>query len=170
MLVGVAGGGLAAAAGMPAGWVSGAMFAVAGATLAGFESALPEKGGPVLLALLWIGLGGAADPRTLGLVGTFPVSFLIFAASVAATVGLTALFLARIAGWDRSTGFFASIPGALSFTLAAASETRADIRRVAVNQAVRLAAVVALAPIAFLLKGQSPVPVASFAAGVSRLS
>lgn len=152
------GGALCAMLGLPAGWVAGAMFSVAAATLLGFESVLPKTIGPPLLVLLGIGLGSAATPETLRILASAPISFTLLGITVLAVTAATYAFLHWRAGWDRPTAFFAAFPGALSVVLAAADETNADIRRVAVGQSMRVVALVALAPAGALLGTTAAAP------------
>jgi membrane AbrB-like protein len=68
------------------------------------------------------------------------------AASVVGTMAGGALFLTRVGGWSVETAFYASAPGAFSTVLAMAEETRADLRKVAFAQTLRLFLLVAALP------------------------
>src|SRR5262249_10566121 len=74
-------------------------------------------------------------------------------------------FLQRVAGWDRATAFFAGIPGALSYVMMMASESRAELGKVAIAQSIRLFLLVAFLPSLVLAvepaqKPVSPLPAA----------
>ncbi|MCB1489604.1 MAG: AbrB family transcriptional regulator [Bauldia sp.] len=146
MLVAALGGGLATLAGMPASWLSGAMVAVTAASLAGWDTRLPL---PIVeLAFLLIGtaLGSGVTPELLNGALAWPLSLLGLATTVAACIVAVRVFLVRVAGWDRDTAFFSAVPGALSFVLALASETSADMRKVAASQSIRIFLLVAVLP------------------------
>ena len=55
-------------------------------------------------------------------------------------------FLVHVSGWDRETAFYAAVPGALSYVIAVAATTSADIRKVAVSQSIRIFLLVAALP------------------------
>ena len=60
--------------GMPAGFLSGAILAVAGAALAGRPMLIPTPLMRVLLVLIGISLGSVVTPATLHGMATYPLS------------------------------------------------------------------------------------------------
>jgi membrane AbrB-like protein len=80
--------------------------------------------------------------------------------SVVAVVLSVQFYLVRVAGWDRSTAFFASLPGALSYVVAAATASGADLRRVVVGQSIRLFLLVAAIPALISSIEPAAVPIA----------
>ena len=75
---------------------------------------------------------------------------------VAVTFGVRS-FLVHVSGWDRETAFFAAVPGALSYVIAVAATTGADIRKVAVSQSIRIFLLVAALPaIVIAIEGGPP--------------
>ena len=141
-----AGGALGAYAGVPAGWLSGAMAACAVLTASGRGAHVAPLLRVVALAFAGMALGSSVTPQMLAAFGRYPVSLAMMALSVGAGVALCALFVHRVGGWDRPTALFAAIPGALSFVLALAPGAKADVARVSLAQLARLFALVALAP------------------------
>ncbi|WP_421725286.1 AbrB family transcriptional regulator [Bauldia sp.] len=144
--IATAGGALATLAGLPASWLSGSMAAVTVITIAGFDSQLPVRVIDVAFLLLGTALGAGVTPELLANAAAWPVSLAILAVTVIVGIAAVRAFLVRIAGWDRETAFFASIPGALSYVLAIASETNADMRKVATAQSIRVFLLVAALP------------------------
>ena len=60
----------------------------------------------------------------------------------------TYFYQRHIAGWDKPTSYFASIPGALSFVIALTGDyPRADLSRVAISQSLRVFILIAILPL-----------------------
>ena len=131
------GGTLASLLGLPVAWLLGGTIFVAAFVLLGQRADLPSPLRDMAFFLLGIQAGSGVTPAVLEQLVLWPASFAIQMIGVVGVVGLTYLFLSRL-GWDRETALFASIPGALSFVLAAANDTRADMTRIIVVQCVRL--------------------------------
>lgn len=153
--IAAAGGGLATLAGMPASWLSGSMIAVTIASLAGLNTRPPVRLIEVVFLLIGAALGSGVTPELVRGVLAWPLSLAgLVVAIVACVVGVRA-FLMRVAGWDRQTAFFSALPGALSYVLALASETNADIRKVAASQSIRVFLLVAaLPPVILAVEGE----------------
>lgn len=154
----LAGGAAAEALGLPAGWMLGA--GIVAAALAGFGR---DPNPPVPLrdaAFLVLGvlLGSSVDEQTLREAAQWPASFLILAATVVLMMWAGARMLERVFGYDSNTARLASAPGALSAVMAAALETRCDIRKVALLQTLRLVVLVAILPILLDLALPAPTP------------
>ena len=140
------GGGLFAALGLPAAWMSGALVAAAVLAMLGFEVDLPEGLRRAAFLVLGISMGTAVRPETLAGMRAWPISLAVLVVSVAATIAAVTFYLRRVAGWDGRTAFYASAPGALTSVLALAAQDAADVRRVAFAQAVRLFVLIAALP------------------------
>lgn len=170
-LIALSGGALAALGDVPAAWLSGAALACALAAIAGLPVTVPGPVRTVGYVVLGAVLGSGVSPETFAAMGSWGVSLAAVGVTVVAVVTASWLFLDRIAGWDRPSAFFASVPGALSYVLAMASEDgRADVRRVAVSQTLRLLVLVVLLP-PLIAHGvsHSPGPVARPESGVGDL-
>lgn len=150
--------------GVPAGSLSGAM--VGGALLLAcggtVRVAAPLRDAGMLLS--GVTMGSAVTPAMLRALGTYPVSILLFACSLAVTIAVTGTFLRKVGGWDRATAFFAAAPGALSSVLAVAADTRADLLKITMAQSFRLFVLVALLPPIVVSSGT---PVVAAARGVA---
>src|SRR5437870_5639452 len=94
--------------------------------------------------------------------GSWPLSLAGLAVSVVLCQIAVQTFLRRVAGWDRASAFFAGIPGALSYVLILASESRADLGKVAIAQSIRLFLLVALLP-SLVLAIEPPPPAVAIA-------
>lgn len=147
------GGALASLAGLPVGWLLGSTFAVAAASLAGLDTRLPDWLRDVTFVILGIQAGSGVTPEVIDQFALWPASFAIQMVGVVFVVIATYAFLRASFGWDKETALFASLPGALSFVLAAASDTKADMTRITVVQSVRLLLLIgALVPILAVLE------------------
>jgi membrane AbrB-like protein len=156
-----AGGGLFAASGLPAAWLSGALTAVAVLAIFGAKVSVTKGIRGAAFIALGVMMGAAVTPETLTGMRTWPISLAVLALSVAATMAAVTFYLRRFAGWDGRTAFYASAPGALSTALALATQDGADVRRVAFAQAIRLFIIVALLPgalVSFGLSAAMPLP------------
>jgi uncharacterized protein len=153
-LTAAAGGGIAWLASVPVPFLLGASLATAIAAIAGLDVRLPEPVRIFAFFALGIQAGSGVTPAALAQVWLWPLSFAALLAAVAATITVTYLYLTKARGWSRQTAFFASLPGALTFVLAAARETDADYRAVTVLQTVRLFLIIGLVvPLISVLQG-----------------
>lgn len=156
LVMGAAGGAAGALAGVPAGWLSGAMIVVGVATLSGVPTLIPNRVRDVVYVFLGATIGTGVSPEAVEGIAIWPLSIAALAVAVAALIGLCMMYLTRIAGWDRRTAFFASIPGALSYVMALAMTTGGvDVRRVAVSQSLRLLLLVAILPAVIVQVGSA---------------
>lgn len=146
LVAAAAGGGLFAAFGLPAAWLSGALTVVAVLALFGARVAVSKGIRGATFIGIGITMGAAVTPETLAGMRHWPISIAVLVLSVAATMAAVTFYLRRVAGWDGRTAFYASAPGALSTALALATQDGADVRRVAFAQAIRLFLLIAVLP------------------------
>jgi len=71
------GGAMLGLAGVPAGWLSGSILAVAGASLAGRPMLVPTLLMRAIFILIGISLGAVVTPETLHGITTYPLSILV---------------------------------------------------------------------------------------------
>ena len=154
LALGTLGGAVAQFAELPVAWLLGATIAVAAASLSGVPVFIPAKLRDATFFVLGIQAGSGVTPEVVHQLALWPLSFFIQMVGVACVAAATNVFLRRAFGWDRETALFASLPGALSFVLAAASETKADMTRIIVVQSTRLLLLIgALTPLLGWLEG-----------------
>jgi uncharacterized protein len=146
LAVAIVGGGIAALAGLPAAWLSGAMAAVGIAALFGLEASIPPRLRDAVFLVLGVSMGAGVTPSLLGQLAAWPLTLLGLAVTTSLVTVSSFVFLRRFAGWDAPTAYFASIPGALTMTLAVAETSPADMRRVSLAQTIRLFMLVAVLP------------------------
>jgi membrane AbrB-like protein len=126
------------------------MLAVAIATLAKFPLSTPQGLVNVILPVIGVSLGSGITQETVAGIIKWPVSLGCLLAAVVLSVVASSIFLIRQGGWDRSTAFFASVPGALSQVLIYTADTRANVALVTLTQLFRLLMLMLTLP--FLVK------------------
>ncbi len=156
LVVGTIGGAILTVAQIPAGWLSGAMIAVAIAALAGRPMGMPAPLGRVVFVLIGISLGGAVTPETLQGIATWPLSVVLLCVGMTCAMFGSALYLRAVHGWDMLSGLFGSAPGALSQVMAYATQYHSDLRGIAIVQTIRVVILTALLPVGLALFGLIP--------------
>lgn len=130
----------------PAPWLSGGTLAVGVLTLAGRGGNPPDRAVDVAMILLGASMGVGVTPDAIAQAMTWPGSLIGLFLSVGMIVGLSVLFLWKVAGWDRATAIYASIPGAMPVVMMMAAESNANVPRVAIAQVLRVFILVAVMP------------------------
>jgi membrane AbrB-like protein len=138
LAVAAVGGAIFGTIGVPAGWLSGAMLAVACAALSGRPMYMPRRLAGAILVLIGISLGAVATPATLHGIATYPVSIIVLIAAMALVTFAGAFYLQKVHGWDRVSAFLGAAPGGLSQVMAVATELGADLRGIAIVQTIRV--------------------------------
>ncbi len=158
MLAAVVGGAAFGFAGVPAGWMSGAIVAVAGLGIAGRTMYLPDWFARGLFIMIGITLGSAVTPETLNTMAAWPLSLLALAISMGLVTASAAAYLRFVHGWDGVSAVLGAVPGALSQALLLASDYKVDVGRIAAVQTVRLFALIVALPAAFGMAGLGGTP------------
>ena len=147
------GGFIAQSLGLPAGWVAGGLLAVAVASLAGVKTRFPTRLHAPVFLLLGIYAGTGVTQDTLHQMQTWPASFAVLGLSVMVLVAGSYWWLHNRYGWERNDALLASVPGALSLVIAAAEGLKADLRKVAIAQTLRVLILIEAIPLVALLIG-----------------
>ena len=155
LAIGACGGLSFAALGLPAGYLSGAMLAVAVASLAGRPLHLPPQLMHLTSATIGITLGAVASPAMMSGMGAYPISLAILGVSTAAVVLGSALYLRYVHKWGMLSAVLAATPGALTQMVALAVETDSDSVGVSIAQTLRVVLLVALLPVILAFAGYS---------------
>ena len=139
-------------AGLPAGWLSGAIIGVSAAALSGRQVFVPPQVGRIVYIILGISLGSSVTPETVATMVTWPLSMLALTIAMVAVTTSVMAYLKFVHGWDTLSALFAAAPGAL------AQDTGADVRAIAMVQTVRLFILAVALPIAFAAFGVAGLP------------
>src|SRR6188508_3266478 len=87
MAVGAVGATTLGLAGLPAGWLSGAIVGVSAAALAGRPVFVPTEVGRAVYIILGISLGSSVTPATVATMVTWPLSMIAVAIAMVAITG-----------------------------------------------------------------------------------
>jgi membrane AbrB-like protein len=153
LAIGAVGGALLGLAKFPAGWLSGAIIAVAIAALARRPVRVPALLGQGANIVLGISLGASVTPDSVARMAAWPASLAVLALAMACGSAAVVFYLHKVHDWDVLSALFASSPGGLSQALALAAETGADLRSVAMVQAMRVLVLSAGLPLCFAAFG-----------------
>jgi membrane AbrB-like protein len=145
-------------AGLPAGWLSGAIVGVSAAALSGRQVFVPQQISQAVYIILGISLGSSVTPATVATMVTWPLSMLAVAIAMVAVTGSVMLYLKYVHGWDTMSALFAAAPGALAQAMALAQDTGSDVRSIAMVQTVRLFILAVALPIGFAAFGVAGIP------------
>jgi uncharacterized protein len=156
LAIGSAGGLLFLWAHLPGGLISGAMFAVGGAAIAGRPLAVPAILTQAVLVLLGISLGALVSRQLLQHIGAYPLTIALLALATFCSTFGSSVYLQRFHGWDQTSAFLAGSPGALSQITVLAAEKGADVPAIAVVQTVRVTILTAALPALLTLTGIAP--------------
>jgi len=131
---------------LPAPWLSGSMLAVAVTALARAPLFLPESVRQLVWVMLGISIGSGFTPDIFDGMMKWPLSLVGLGITILLVIAGSAAFLVVLGKWNRTTAFFASIPGALSYVIALSLRSKADTRLVVMAQMLRLVAILAVLP------------------------
>jgi membrane AbrB-like protein len=138
MAFAAAGGTTLGLAGVPGGWLSGAILCVAIAALFGRPMHVPLRLNRIIFVLIGTSLGAVVTPETLKGVATYPLSVAVLLVAMAVVSWTGAWYLRRMHGWDRVSASIGAAPGALSQCVAVATELDADARGIVIVQTLRV--------------------------------
>ena len=145
-------------AGLPAGWLSGAIVGVSAAALSGRQVFVPPQVGRIVYVILGISLGSSVTPETVATMVTWPLSMLALAIAMTAVTLSVMAYLKYVHGWPTLDALFASAPGALAQAMALAQDTGANVRAIAMVQTVRLFILAVALPLIFAAFGVAGLP------------
>lgn len=153
LLFGLAAGWLAAAIHLPLPWMLGPLFAVAGASLAGWQPAVPPGARQAGQWAIGTALGLYFSPEVVRLLAGQAWLLLIAALASLAFGTLGARLTLRYGGVDPTTAFFASLPGGASEMATLAERWGGASDRIAAAHALRVLIVVSLVPLTLTWSG-----------------
>ncbi len=153
LAIAAAGGSALGLVGVPAGWLSGSILAVAGASLAGRPMLIPTLLMRAIFVLIGISLGAVVTPETLHGMTTYPLSIavLLLAMTIISVCG--AGYLQLVHSWGRVDAYLAAAPGGMSQVLALGAELGGDLRAIAIVQSIRVVVIAVGLPAGLSLLG-----------------
>jgi len=165
VLAALAGGTAARLAGLPLPWLLGPLFATAAASLAGAPIA-PIRHGRTAGQVVIGGAIGAQFTKAIILNLISLAHLMVAMAAVSMVVGAcAALLLMRLGRLDKTTAFFATVPGGVAEMMNLAPRYGAQLEPIMVAQTLRVGMIVAVAP--FLVIQFSHADVQAVAPGIT---
>lgn len=125
-------------AGLPAGFVSGSMAAVALVSLLGRPLGMPSALARVFFLAIGISLGTVVTPQTLQGMAAAPLSIAVMALTTVAITAGSACYLVLVHRWKPLSSLLAASPGALAQVLVLSAEYKANVRAIVIVQSVRV--------------------------------
>jgi hypothetical protein len=153
LAVAAAGGATLGLTGFPAGWLSGSILAVAGASLAGRPMLIPTLLMRAIFVLIGISLGAVVTPETLHGMATYPLSIAVLLLAMAFISIGGAGYLRLIHRWGEVDAYLAAAPGGMSQVLALGAELGGDLRAIAIVQSIRVVVIAVGLPAGLSLLG-----------------
>lgn len=157
LALGVAGAGLATAAGLPAAALIGATVATSVAAAAGVSLRMDPHLRNFGFATIGLSLGSGVSPGILADLGHWGFSLAVLCVSLAVTLWVGAAILRRGFGIGAETAVLATSPGALSYAMAIAEEGRGDATAIMVIQSLRLFLLASVLPVLIWALVEAPV-------------
>lgn len=148
LALGTAGASALGLLGVPGGWIAGAMAVVAVAALSGVQVSVSPGMRDFGFLAIGISMGSGVTPETVARLPSWPITLTLVVLTIPLIVGAVFVFLTKRAGWDKPTALLSAMPGALSYLLALAPSTDANVARVAILQTMRVSILVAVLPVA----------------------
>jgi hypothetical protein len=138
LVIAAAGGSALGLVGVPAGWLSGSILAVAAASLAGRPMLIPTLMMRAIFVLIGISLGAVVTPETLHGMATYPASIAVLILAMILISVAGAGYLRLIHQWNKVDAYLAAAPGGMSQVLVLGAELGADLRAIAIVQSIRV--------------------------------
>jgi len=139
--------------GVPAGWLSGSILAVAGASLAGRPMLVQTPLMRAIFVLIGISLGAVVTPETLHGMATYPLSIAVLLMAMAVISIGGAEYLQVVHQWPKVDAYLAAAPGGMSQVLTLAIEFGGDVRAIAIVQSIRVVVIAVGLPAGLSLLG-----------------
>ena len=140
-------------AGLPAGYLSGAILLTAAAALAGRPLLMPQLLTRAIFVVIGISLGAVVTPATLRGVTDYPLSIVLLLAAMACVSLAGGVYLYLVHGWRPLSAYLAASPGGMSQVLVVAAELNADLRAIAIVQTLRVVIIAVGLPSGLALLG-----------------
>ena len=139
--------------GVPAGWLSGSILAVAGSAIAGRPMLIPTLLMQVIFVLIGTSLGAVVTPETLHGMATYPLSIAVLILAMAIISVGGGWYLRFVHQWGTVDSYLAAAPGGMSQVLALGAELDGDLRAIAIVQSIRVVVIAVGLPAGLSLLG-----------------
>ena len=147
MAIGVAGAITFIVLHLPLPWFLGSLTATMVMAVLGVRFSAPKPLQIPMRAVLGVAVGTAFTPALAARAGSMLPSLLLMVPWVLVIMALGTWAFVRIAGFDRKTALFASVPGGLTDMVTMAEDSGANVRAVTLIQLTRICLIVFLVPV-----------------------
>ncbi len=135
------------AAGLPLPFLLGPMCASLLAALAGLRLEGPETVSTAMRAVLGLAVGASVTPALVGRLSDFALSVALVPLFVLAIGAIGYPYFRRLCGFDRTTAYYAAMPGGLQDMILFGQEAGGDARALSLVHATRVLVIVGLMPV-----------------------
>ena len=149
LAIGISGGLLANAIGLPLPWMLGPMMANVVAALLRAPVVGPVKVRPYVIPILGVLLGSGVTPEVLGLLRNWAFTLALLPVFLAFASAISYAVYRRIGGYDPTTAFYSAMPGGLNEMLILGAAAGGDERRIAMAHAARVMMVIVFVALFF---------------------
>src|SRR5690625_1180121 len=149
LLLGTAGGWLAASINLPLPWMIGSMVATTLASMVGAPIAMAAGLRTVMVMVLGVMLGSGFTPEILAVLGEWSISLAAMGLYILLGTAACYYFFQRLCGYDRVTAYFAATPGGLNEMVLMGTAYGGDGRLISLVHSARILVVVLTIPFAF---------------------
>ena len=149
LILGSAGGWLAALVSLPLPWMIGSMLATTLASMAGAPIAMAAGLRTVMVMVLGVMLGSGFTPEILAVLGEWSISLAAMGLYILLGTAACYYFFQRLCGYDRVTAYFAATPGGLNEMVLMGTAYGGDGRLISLVHSARILVVVLTIPFAF---------------------
>lgn len=156
MAFGIAGGFVAFALNWPSAWLLGSLACVAMVAMLGQQVDMPKQLTSNIQILIGLSMGANVDANLAQLATQWVPSLVLMAVEMLALLIAIPWLYRRYFAFPKAEAMFSSVPGTLAMTLALASDSGADVKRVALAHTVRLVFLVSSVPLLMPLLGLVP--------------
>jgi uncharacterized protein len=153
LVIATIGGAALGLVGVPAGWLSGSILAVAGSAIAGRPMLIPTFMMRAIFVLIGASLGAVVTPETLHGMATYPLSIAVMVLAMAVISVGGAGYLRLVHRWGTVDSYLAAAPGGMSQVLALGAELGGDLRAIAIVQSIRVVVIAVGLPAGLSLLG-----------------
>jgi membrane AbrB-like protein len=162
LAIGAVGGTAFYLGGLPLPWMLGAMSFATIAALAGAPVAVPVTLRSGMVSILGVLLGSQFTSALFANLSQWYVGMAAVAVSTLLMAGLSILYFRAVAGYDRTTAYFAAMPGGLSEMMVLGESQGGDGRTISLTHGVRILLAVFLIAFYFrVFEGYSANPAAA---------
>jgi membrane AbrB-like protein len=160
LVLAAVGAALASWASLPAPFITGSAIAVTLGGLCGVNVDVPVLLRNACFVVIGAIMGSGVTPEVIRSASVWPLSIIVLAISIAATMWMGNRMLRQYFLLDRTTAVLSSAPGHLSFVLGLGAQTGGNLPTIGLIQSIRLLLLTLIVPIVISIEGYGTAPAA----------